>query len=160
MNTVRINRNIIEYYGGDIDELPAGRHAKFNQALMIDAGIGGTIEDVTRHYNMIKKYAELEDKEKMMTEIENMLASYYLVISGINPRMTAFAVLVKSINGKRYDDMSQAGIDLVVKKLTEADTQMGLIYRIVDSVKKKWKKALSITSQTFMTTRTKRKFTL
>lgn len=147
MKKVRINRNVVEYYDGAIDELPVGRYSKFNQALMMDANVGSTVEDVTRHYQLIRKFIEAGEKEKALIQLNNSLAAYYMIIENITPKMNSFAVLVTSINGKPREDLTQSGIEETVRMLNETKPTTKFVADLVEDVKKKWKRVLMFISR-------------
>lgn len=117
-------------------ELPSERFSLLNKYIMIDSGIGATMEDFDRHLNVIKKYISQDNKSKASLEIDNMRQCYWLVMNGITPEVSAFACFVKSINGHNYEQNEQ-GVQAISKRIKESSMPMGLIKTILNSLKKK-----------------------
>ena len=118
MKTEIVNGNKIVYFDGDIMELNAYRFQRFNKYLLIDSGIGSDIQDVDNHIERLKGFVKT-DKDKALTELDNMRHNIYLVLKGITPKHLAVCTLIHSINGVPVTDLSDEGIQQIYEKLNK-----------------------------------------
>lgn len=108
MKTVKHNKLVLQIYDS-IEELPLIRFQKFNKFLMIDAGIGSDINEISNHIGRIKGFIELGKDEGLKSakqELENLKTSMYLISEGISPKYLAFTALIHSVNGEVITDLS------------------------------------------------------
>ncbi len=109
MKTVKIGEYTVEIYDA-IDELPMLRFHKYNKMLLVDAGIGSDLQDFDTHIEKAMRYARSKTPELAAIELDNMRQNVYFIQSGLSPKCLAFAVLVKSIDGTPYNDLSDDGL--------------------------------------------------
>lgn len=133
MRTINIAGNKVEIYD-NIEDLPITRFHKYNKMLLIDAGVGSDLTDIDRHIERAIRFS-VKDPQKAATELHNLRLSIYFVQNEISPRNMAFAALVKSINKKEYNDLSDEGLRKIVEILSDA-TQKEITDHL-GSVKKK-----------------------
>lgn len=100
-----------------IDDMPVVRFHKFNRYLLVDSGIGATVSDVDKHLSRTIEFLHQGDNVNAVKELENLRQGIHLVEQGISPKGYAFAVLVKAIDGKDLDDISDDGLKAVMDKL-------------------------------------------
>lgn len=129
----------VEYYDS-IDEMPVLRYHKFNEQLMYATNIGGDMNDVEEHLRKLIEMVNRDDKTSATQAIINMSEGIRNMVSNINPRSKAFATLVRRINGKDRDDLSDVGIDETLRMLSRKGVSWGMIKFAIDYVKKKWRK--------------------
>lgn len=136
MRTEYINGLKIEFYDGDITELPVTRFQVFSKYVLMDSKIGGTLSDIDEHIGRLMHYIE-KDPKKALIEVQNMRLNMYFILEGINPKQKAFAALIYKINGVPQNDLTDEGIKRVWEKL---NTQVSKTWfdRICQAVKKKW----------------------
>lgn len=137
MRTERYNGLWLEMYDS-IDELPIHRFMAHNKYVLIDSGVGGDIEALTKHLDLIRRYNANEDKESVDKQALNAIQNIYFIFQNISPKMNAFVVLLKSINGKAVNDLTQEGINRVIKRLGCAGLTWGKMNQILDEIKKNW----------------------
>lgn len=134
MRTTKIGKYNVEMYDA-IEELPMQRFHKYNKMLLIDAGIGSDLADFDRHIEKAAIYARSKTPELAATELDNMRQNIYFIQTGLSPRYLAFAVLVKSIDGKECNDLSDDGLQKIVDMF--ADVPVKDIAAEFSEVKKK-----------------------
>ena len=117
MKTIELAGHSVMLYDS-IDELPIKRFHVYNRYLLVDAGVGSDISDF--------------DAGK---ELDNLRQNVYLVLSQQNVKHLSLACLVKQIDGVRYDDLSQEGLQKVIEVLGGAS--VGEVSEAMASVKKK-----------------------
>lgn len=130
-----------------IDELPILRYHKFNKYIMIDSGIGENMSDVARHLDSMVQMNDRGDKESLATQIHIMRHTLSYAVSEISPKSMAFAVMVKSVNGKECTDISEFGLKKLIEMLSGHGITWGMIKATVEFLKKKLRKRLKSISR-------------
>ena len=141
MKTVKIGEYTVEIYDA-IDELPMLRFHKYNKMLLVDAGIGSDLQDFDTHIEKAMRYARSKTPELAAIELDNMRQNVYFIQSGLSPKCLAFAVLVKSIDGTPYNDLSDDGLQKVVDMF--GDVPIKELTAQMEAVKKKIDRELQI----------------
>ena len=90
------------------------RFHKYNKMLLVDAGIGSDLQDFDTHIEKGNEIRPSKTPELAAIELDNMRQNVYFIQSGLSPKYLAFAVLVKSIDGTPYNDLSDDGLQKVV----------------------------------------------
>lgn len=134
MRTVKIGTHTVEMYDA-IDELPMARFHKYQKYLLIDSGIGSTIEDFDRRIEKARRFCMQNDAANAQKELENMRQCVYMIENGLSPKHLSFACLVSTIDGKQCNDLSDDALQKVVE--TFAEVPQGELTDHLDSVKKK-----------------------
>lgn len=134
MVTTEIGNHTVEYYDA-IDELPIVRYHKYQKMLLIDAGVGSDITAFDHRIEKARRHLMAGEPEKAQTELDNLRQCVYMIQSGLNVRHLAFAALVKRIDGKLYDDLTDESLHEVCKLLS--DSPNGALAAEIEAVKKK-----------------------
>ena len=134
MVTLRIGKHTVEMYDA-IDEMSIVRFHKYQKLLLIDAGVGADIAAFDQRLEKTRRYLLSGKPDKAQAELANLRQSIFLIQSGINPRHRAFAVLVKRLDGKDCEDLSDEGLEGLLVKLQDAS--VGEITAQLEAVKKK-----------------------
>lgn len=134
MKEAKVGKHRVSLYNS-IEELPMVRFHKFNKCLLIDAGIGSDLTAVDAHIERAVRYIKDDKRSEAATEMENLRQNIFMVLQGLSPSNMAFACLVKSVDGKPQDDLSDEGLINVLSLLGEI-TQKELA-ALQDAVKKK-----------------------
>lgn len=134
MKNVQIKGMNVELYDS-IDELPMLRFHKYNKMLLVDAGVGSDLSDFDRHIEKVIRYLNSPTPNMATVELENMRQNIYFIQSEVSPRHLAFAVLVKSINGKPRNDLSDDGLQQTMSLFK--DVANSEITAQLEAVKKK-----------------------
>lgn len=134
MRTVKIKGMNVEIYDS-IEDLPILRFHKYNKMLLIDSGVGSDLADFDRHIEKAMRYANSKTPQMAVKELENLRENVYFIQSEISPRHLAFAVLVKSIDGKPCNDLSDDALQKIIKRFADASNKE--LTDHLESVKKK-----------------------
>lgn len=131
--TINVNGKTVKIYDS-IEDMPIENFKAYNRFLLIDSGIGSDFDDVDKHIERIVKFIAT-DREAAIQELQNLRQNLYYIQQTINPKLMAFAALVYEIDGKKISDLSDDGIKNTVAIM--GDIKKGLLYRIVETIKKK-----------------------
>lgn len=134
MRTVQLKGKEVELYDA-IEDLPILRFHKYNKMLLVDAGIGSDLADFDKHIEKAIRYAHSRTPQLAAVELENLRQNVYFIQTGVSPRNLAFAVLVKSIDGKPCNDLSDDGLQKIVDMF--ADVPQSEMVAHLEAAKKK-----------------------
>lgn len=144
MRQVNVNGHTLEVYEG-IDELPIINFQKYNKCLLIDSGIGSDVDSVNQHIITLAKLIGTNtetDKEKVLTELENMQTNLMMICSEISPSNMAFAALVHSVDGEVVTDLSDSGLKKTLDKIK--DVKQSFIFELLFGLKKNFSEELEL----------------
>lgn len=128
MNTIKVGNHTVTVYEG-IDEMPIVRYQKFNRLMLVDSGVGSTIEGLDTHLRRAILYCKT-NADHTYTELLNLRQSFHMATNGIHPGMIAFGAFVKSLDGKEYpvhitdeqlQEIHTILSDVTVSELSEAN---------------------------------------
>lgn len=142
MKITKIGRHLFEIYDS-IDELPVERFHKFNKYLLVDAGVGSSVNDINEKIDRIIRFINKSDNKSAIIELDNLRQALYVVSNEMNPKHLAYLILIKSIDGKEITDLSEEGLRNNVQKKIE-DQSITLFDRLFKSVKKKIDEELNL----------------
>ena len=71
MKTIDTGKHVIKLYDS-VDELPIGAYQRYNKFLLIDAGIGSSIDDFDAHIVKLARLIGNNEREKAAQELQNM----------------------------------------------------------------------------------------
>lgn len=134
MRTIYLDGKKVEIYDS-IEDLPILRFHKYNKMLLVDAGVGSDLSDFDRHIEKAIRYAAGDTPNLAVAELQNLRQNVYFIQSEISPRYLAFAVLVKSVNGIAYNDVSDDGLQKIINLFKNVPHSE--ITAHLDAVKKK-----------------------
>lgn len=134
MREVKLKGHKVTLYTS-IEELPIVRFHKYNKMMLVDAGIGSDLTAMDGHIERVVQYIRQDKKQEAATEMENLRQNVYMMIQEMSPRLLSFACLVKEIDGKDADDISDEGLQKVVDMF--GDVPVGEMTAQQDAVKKK-----------------------
>ena len=126
-----------------VEDLPMGRFKDYNKALMLHLGIGSDLDSVSSHVNRWKSFTKHGQIESANKELTNMQQNMLYIIAGINLEMTAFAYLIKEVDGKPFSDISDDTIEELTQKLTYKGFTYGKLKQVLYNVKKNWTLSLN-----------------
>ena len=118
MRQVRLGRHTVSLYTS-IDELPMERFHRYNKMLLVDAGIGSDMAAFDAHIEKVVRYIRNGDTDNAAKEMENMRQNVYVIQTEQSPANLSFAVLVREIDGKACDDLSDEGLERVRAMLSD-----------------------------------------
>lgn len=134
MRDIKLGQHKVVMYNA-IDELPMVRFHKYNKMLLVDAGLGSDLSAVDAHIERVVRYIKADRRQEAAQEMENLRQNIYLTMQQLTPRNLAFAVLVKELDSKPCDDISDEGLQKVVDALM--DVPVKEMTAEMDAVKKK-----------------------
>lgn len=117
-----------------IEDLPITQFHKYGKFLLVESGIGDTIQDIDRHITRIAGC--LDDKKKATQELLNLRHCMYAVATEQDIRTKATLCLVKSVDGEEWSDYSDSGIDALYGLLN------GVSVREMESLASEVRKAI------------------
>ena len=130
-----------------IEDLTSKRFHVYNLNFLIDMGIGGDIQAFYKRLGVITQKIGRDD-EGAKQEVRNMSATIENIIRNTSPKMRCFCALVAELNGRKITnkDLTDSGIDEMVKELNNTGILYGVVSAFVDSVKKKLKRIFQLFS--------------
>ena len=99
--------NVIFY--DSVEDLPIVQFHKYSKHILVESGIGDTIQDIDRHITRVINF--LHDTKKAHQELLNLRQCIYLVATEQDLHNKATLCLVKSVDGKDWTDFSDSGIE-------------------------------------------------
>lgn len=139
MKSYKLGLHEVKFYNS-IDDLPIKRFQKFNKYMMIDNEVGSTFEDFLRRDRMISEFIDKEMYEEAKTAMSNRSQTVFNAYMDYSPREQALAIMVHSIDGKRYTDYSDDTLDEITGRLDEYGFTKKDMDETIEKVKKKSKK--------------------
>lgn len=112
-----INKHKVIFYDS-IEDLPVSQFHRYSKHLLVESGIGDTIQDIDRHITRIMNF--LNDTKKAYQELMNLRQCLYLVATEQDLHNKATLCLVKSVDGKEWTDFSDSGIDSLYRLVNGA----------------------------------------
>lgn len=134
---------VLELQGGKISlyetikEMPVHVFAEFQKYLVQDAGIGSTMDDVTRHYSNMYKLLGASMAAEAATECYNLYQNLYLAINKINIEHICFVCFVQSVEGQPILDHSETNLRATSVLLGKMGLTQGHVEEILEDLKKK-----------------------
>lgn len=124
-----------------IEEMPILRFHKYNKLLLIDSGIGSDLTDFDKHVEKTIRYINAKTPHLAVQEMENLRQNIYFIQAEISPKYMAFAALIKSVNNKPCEDLSD---DALLRLLKQFNISHGKLTDLLESVKKKIDEELNV----------------
>lgn len=109
MKTILTNGHKFRFYD-DISELPVSQFHRYSKYVLVDSGIGDSIESIDQHITKIAEFMG-RDMKKARQELLNLRQCLYLVATEQDLSHKSLMCLVASVDGKKWDDFSDSGID-------------------------------------------------
>jgi len=109
MKKITLNGHKLEVYD-DIAELSVERFHQYSRYSLVASGIGDSISDVDKHIENINALLG-RDIAKAQQELLNLRQNIILVLNESDFRHKSMLFLVRRIDGREWEDFSDAGID-------------------------------------------------
>jgi hypothetical protein len=152
MKDININGHDIEMYDS-IEEMPIVRYNSFNRYSIIDSGLGNTFADVDQKISETIGLLNSDQKEKAVQSLLNMRNTYYFMFENIDPKCSSFICMIKSIDGKPNDDISENGILKTREILMRTKITRAMMITLLGELKKKLIVSLKSIFQNLLTNR-------
>lgn len=137
MKEFKAGGHIIEIYD-DIEQMNVVRYHKFSKMCILESGIGSGLTAIMDKLASIARHVSNNKPKNALAEIKNLSIALDFTERMFNPHTRAFAALVKAIDGKPCDDLSDDGLQKVSDIVSAAFTKEGLTQEVLE-VKKKLK---------------------
>lgn len=134
MSIIKIGKHTVEIYD-DIESLPVVRYHKYSKMLLVDAGIGSGAGAASEHLTKISAFMRQGKTPEALQGLENLIQSLEFSAAELNPKMLAFAALVKSVDGEPITDITDEGLQKTAKMFD--GEPMGDVAHAFAGVKKK-----------------------
>lgn len=108
--------NVVFY--DNVEDLPVIQFHRYSKHILVEGGIGDTLQDIDRHITRIINF--LNDTKKAYQEILNLRQCLFLVASEQDVHNKATLCLVKSVDGNEWTDFSDSGLDELYNLLNGA----------------------------------------
>ncbi|AHK11384.1 tail assembly chaperone [Flavobacterium sp. phage 1/32] len=130
-----MNKEIIFY--DSPENLPIKRFQRFNKYVLIDVEVGQSFEDYDQRTHKAVAFLRKDMKEEAIKELENRRQMVYNAFEEYSPKHYALALMVKSINGQVFTDITEKGLEEVLIKLDEIGYTQKELELDLSEVKKK-----------------------
>lgn len=141
MRSIKIGTHDVELYDS-IEELPVTRYHKYQKFLLVDSGVGSSIEDFDKHIEKARRFCMLGDTASVQKELDNLRQNVFMIQAGLSPSHLAFACLVFAIDNIQCVDISDDGLKKIVETFADAPNQQ--LQDALDSAKKKIDEELTL----------------
>lgn len=112
-----VNGHKIVFYDS-VEDLPVVQFHRYSKYLLVEGGIGDTIQDIDRHITRVMNF--LGDRRKAQQELLNLRQALYVVATEQDIRNKATLCLVKSVDGKDWTDFSDSGLQTLYEMVQGA----------------------------------------
>lgn len=138
MNDIIIHKGLrkhtISLYDS-IENLPITLFSKVQKYQLMEQGIGSTIADFDKHFEMIIEFLKHDKKDKAIKELSNIRHLFWHSLNEVNPEHLGFCCFVHSIDGKEITDYSENSLIKTKQQLSDIGLTQKLVQEL--NVKKK-----------------------
>lgn len=133
----KFGKHEVELYDS-IHNLPILRFQRFNKYQMQSIEIGSTFQDYDRLSTKITQFVQKSMRDEALLELENRRQTVFNALNEFSPVGRCFAVLIKRIDGIRYDEgFSPNDLDRVLEHCERIGLGMDVSMEKLTEVKKK-----------------------
>ena len=104
-----------------VEDLPIVQFHRYSKFLLVESGIGDNINDIDRHITKIFNF--FGDRKKMQQELLNLRQCLYVIATEQDIHNKATLCLVRSVDGKVWEDFSDSGLDELYKLVNKASVR-------------------------------------
>ena len=119
---------------------------------MIASEVGETIADYDKRMGRAIVYLKNNDTANAAKELQNCRQGVFNALEEYTPTGLALACMVKSINGKQCDDLTNEGLNSVIDALSKQGYTRAHLVANIERLKKKLKMSLKSTSLMILAT--------
>lgn len=118
-------------------KLPESRRVECDYYTLINSAVGSTMADVDRHFQPLVMLVDGDDPQALLDGLNNLRYLFYnLLYKQLSPRSLALACLVDTVDGKKWDDYSPEGLELLVRGLSDMGLTDEDVEQLLPDVKK------------------------
>lgn len=133
---IKKGKHIVEVYDS-IAELPIKRFHKFTKYQMYSLDIGSSFEDYDSRMKKTYEYLHSGLIQEAIQELNNKRMTVFNAMNEFTPLGKCLAVLVKSIDKRKYTELNEDVLDDVVQRLDEIGFTYEDVVNAINSAKKK-----------------------
>ena len=115
-----INKHKVIFYDS-VEDLPIVQFHRYSKIILIESGIGDTIQDIDRHITRVMNF--LGDTKKAYQELLNLRQCIYMVASEQDIHHKATLCLIKQVDGKDWTDFSDSGLETLYRLVNGASVR-------------------------------------
>ena len=115
-----VNGHKLVFYDG-VEDLPIVQFHRYSKFLLVESGIGDNINDIDKHITRILNF--FNDKKKMQQELMNLRQCLYVIATEQDLHNKATLCLVRSVDGKVWEDFSDSGLEELYKMVNGASVK-------------------------------------
>lgn len=104
-----------------VEDLPIVQFHRYSKFLLVESGVGDNINDIDRHITKIFNF--FGDRKKMQQELLNLRQCLYVIATEQDIHNKATLCLVRSVDGKVWEDFSDSGLDELYKLVNKASVK-------------------------------------
>lgn len=112
-----INGHKFEFYSG-IEDLPIVQYHRYSKYCLVECGVGDSVTDIDQHISKIIGY--LDNKDKAYKELLNLRQNFAVILSEQDIHTKSTLCLVHSVDGKRWEDFTDNGLDKLYELVKDA----------------------------------------
>lgn len=117
-----------------IKELPIMRYKLMQSYLLQDSGIGNTIDAIDQRLNNLILFATSGKNDEVITEATNLRYTFFSMLNKIDYKSMSFACLIKEIDSRETNDLTDAGLSDVVNRISDMED----LAEHWEEIKKNW----------------------
>ncbi len=136
MKVLTVNGSKIELFYS-IDELPMTRYQAMQKQLLQDVYVGSDFAAISKHFNKLDFYLQNKKIAEAQQERMNMHNGMYMQLNEYNTSMRIMCAMIKKIDGKEFNDLTDEGLDRVSGILGKTEITKGELEQYLAEVKKK-----------------------
>ena len=137
MRSEKIGNHTIQFFDS-AENMPMKRYQKFNKFLAKDNEIGSDFSDFNQRSLKAIEYLKKDMKDEAVKELENRRMMVFNAFKEYSPKHNSLAILVHSIDGQIYTDVSTDGLQEIIDKLDEIGFTQEQVKETVSQVKKNY----------------------
>lgn len=116
----KLNGHDVIFYDS-VEDLPIVQFHRYSKCVLIESGIGDTIQDIDIHITRVMNF--LGDTKKAYQELLNLRQCIYMVATEQDIHHKATLCLVKQVDGKDWTDFSDSGLETLYRLLNGASVR-------------------------------------
>ena len=116
----KLNGHDVIFYDS-VEDLPIVQFHRYSKCVLIESGIGDTIQDIDIHITRVMNF--LGDTKKAYQELLNLRQCIYMVASEQDIHNKATLCLIKQVDGKDWTDFSDSGLETLYRLVNGASVR-------------------------------------
>ena len=115
-----VNGHKLVFYDS-VEDLPIVQFHRYSKFLLVESGVGDNINDIDRHITRILNF--FGDRKKMQQELLNLRQCLYVIATEQDIHNKATLCLVRSVDGKVWEDFSDSGLEELYQMVNKASVK-------------------------------------